>query len=447
MNVRKFKETLFARGREAGFTDMELYYQQDETFSTNIFKGEVDKLTIAADGGVSFRGLLGGKMGYAYTERLDESSISLLLEGAKATAGIIDSDDREPMCDGQGAYAEQSFFDPALSDVTTAAKVALAKALEAECLKVDPRVSLVQVCEVATTTTERYIANTRGLEKGDRRNGGYAVLLAVVRDGDDVKNAVAYQISRNYQAFDARALGREAATEALSYLGAKPVESRTYPVLLRNRTAANLLSTYAQIFHAGNVQKGKSLLQGKLGSRIAGENITIIDDPFLPNGSRSRCFDSEGVASRKVALIENGVLRSFLHNQRSAAKDGVASTGHGFKPSYKGAVTIAPSNLFIQPGSAGFDELVESLAEGLIVTEVQGLHSGANPISGDFSLAAMGYYVKNGKIVRPVNQITIAGNFYELLKTIEAVGSDLKFGSDGVGSPTLKIRGLAVAGT
>jgi PmbA protein len=150
-----------------------------------------------------------------------------------------------------------------------------------------------------------------------------------------------------------------------------------------------------------------------------------------------------------MAVIEQGVLKTFLHNTKTALKDGVDSTGHAYKASYKGTLSIAPSNFYIENGPQTYDELIESMEEGIMITSVQGLHSGTNVVSGDFSLAAHGYYVKHGKIEKPVNQITIAGNFYELLNNIEAIGDDLQFGrpSGGyVGSPTLKIKSLAVAG-
>ena len=220
-------------------------------------------------------------------------------------------------------------------------------------------------------------------------------------------------------------------------------------ILLENIAAANLLETFTGIFSGENVQKGRSLLKNKLGEAIGSQQLNIIDDPFMLKGVANRSFDSEGVASQKTSIIEEGILKSLLHNLKTAEKEGVQSTGHGYKSSYKGTMTVAPSNFYIQPGLNKYEDLISSLDEGLVITELEGLHSGANPVSGDFSLAAKGYYVRSGKIERPVNQITIASNFYEVLKNIEAIGADLKFtlpGGGYIGSPTLKIKNISVAG-
>jgi len=233
-------------------------------------------------------------------------------------------------------------------------------------------------------------------------------------------------------------------------LGASTVASGEYRILLRRDVARDLLATFASVFSAESVQKGLSLLQGKLGQSIASPLVTLVDDPLLEDGAASAPFDGEGVASRRTQVVEAGQLKTYLHNLKTAKKDGVESTGNASRPSFKSPVGIAPTNLFIQPGQVPYGDLVQALGDGLIIINVQGTHSGANPVSGDFSLGAYGYLVEGGRIVRPVEQITIAGNFFKLLEKVEVVGSDLEFGSPGargnVGAPSLIIGGLAVAG-
>lgn len=446
MDLTAFKDALFARGASAGFSDMELYFQSTRQFSSNVFKGEVDKYTIAVEGGVSFRGSIGGRMGYAYTEKIDEASIDLLLAGAGASAEVVDSSESQPLYAGPFHYEAAEFFAGDLETVMPDQKIAFLKELEAECFRLDPRVTMVNFCSFGNVAGERLIANSRGLEQREKANNAFAHVSVVVKQGSDVKNAHKFKRSQHFSDFDAKALAREAVDEALSYLGAEPAESGTYPVLLRNTAAASLLATFSRIFSAENTQKGKSRLAGKVGLQVGSSVLTILDDPFLPGGPGSRTFDGEGVPTRRMALVEQGVLRGLLHSLKTAAVDGVASTGHGHRPSYKGAVTVAPSNLYVQPGSQTFDELVASVDVGVVVTSLQGLHSGANAISGDFSLAAHGYLIRGGKIVRAVNQITVAGNFYDLMAAVEAVGSDLEFPGGAVGSPTLKVARLAVTG-
>ena len=450
MDLTTFKEALFAQGASAGFTEMEIYYLSREQFSGRVFKGEVEQYSISVDGGLSFRGLFGGKMGCSYTEKIDADSIEMLLTAAAANAGVVDSEEEQPIFAGSPGYADLNLYSEALEQVSPQPKIDLVQAVEAAAFALDPRVDSVSYCQIGSSRSERFIANTRGLNLSDRSNGIFVALMPVVKEGSDTKSALDYIYTRDISEIDATALAQGAVKEALSYLGADPVASREYPVILTNRAAASLLSVFAGLFFASNVQKGKSLLKGRLGSQVAGANISLVDDPFLADGAASRAFDDEGVASRRLTLVEGGVLMSYLHNLKTAAIDGAESTGHASKASYKSPISIAASNLYLLPGSQSFEELVASTQEGIIVTNLQGLHSGANPISGDFSLAAGGYYVEGGHVVRPVNQITVAGNILQLLSDVDAVGSDLRFGFGGgagyIGSPSLKIRCLAVAG-
>ena len=234
--------------------------------------------------------------------------------------------------------------------------------------------------------------------------------------------------------------------EALSKIGAKSVPSGDYKVIINNDAMVSLLSTFAGVFSADAVQKGLSLLKDKEGEDIASSIVNLVDDPHLKNGLASVGFDDEGVATRKTYLIKDGKLDSFLHNLKTANKAGVKSTGNGFKNSYASPISVSPTNFYFEPGNKEFDELVSTIDEGIIINDLAGLHSGANAITGDFSLAAKGFFINNGKKDFPIEQITVSGNFFKLLNDIEEIGSDLKFPMSSVGSPSIKIKSLAVAG-
>jgi PmbA protein len=230
----------------------------------------------------------------------------------------------------------------------------------------------------------------------------------------------------------------------LSQLGSKNIVSKDYPVLIRNDAAAQLLATFSSNFSAENTQAGISFLKDKLGMQLTSEKISIVDDPMLEDGLASRTFDSEGVATKKLTLVDSGVLKSLLHNQKTAKKDQTVTTGHAYKESYKSAIKVGPTNLYITPSQKSFKDLLTSMEEGIFITSLSGLHSGANQVSGDFSLAANGFYVKDGKIQYPVNLMTIAGNFYQLLLNVEEIGSDLMFPLSPIGSPSILIQSLSV---
>ena len=444
MDARAFAEKLFASGRTLGYTDMEVYLSSRNQFSVGIFKREIDSYTLAESRGLSFRGAIHGKMGYSYTENLAEDSIDFLLKDAAENARIIDSEDVEEIFAGSPEYTQLSIFAPGLETLQAADKITWAKSTEDIALGLDPRVFSVQV-NLGTGQEETLIINTRGLDVSSRSNFAVGTVTSVVKEGQDTKNSYSYVASRDFGKFDAKKIAEEAVLESLSLLGAEPVASGTYPVVLRRDVAATFLATFASSFSAESVQKGLSLLKGKLESDIASPLVTITDDPHIDDCPASAPFDAEGVATYKKNVVEAGRLKTYLHNSKTARKDGVVSTGNGYKASYNSPVSVAPSNFYIAPGTKSFDELLAETGEGLLIIALQGTHAGANAVSGDFSLSAYGYLIENGKIARPVNQITVAGNFFSLLCDVQSVGNDLKFGF-GTGAPSLRIGSLAVAG-
>ena len=229
--------------------------------------------------------------------------------------------------------------------------------------------------------------------------------------------------------------------DAVEKLGAGRLQSGARRVVIRNNAMADLLSTFCGVFSADNAQKGLSLLAGKEGTAIASPAVTLTDDPLLPWGMGSCPFDREGAATMTKNVIDGGVLRTLLHNRKTAKKAGVATTGNA-----AGSGRVAPSNLYIQPGEASLRDLLAHMENGLLLTEVSGLHAGANPVSGDFSLLARGFEVVNGEIQRAVEQFTVAGNFFALLQDVEAVGSDLLFEGSPIGSPSVAVKKLNIAG-
>ncbi|WIV11482.1 TldD/PmbA family protein [Proteiniborus sp. MB09-C3] len=449
MANRELIEKIFNKGKELGLGDMEVYIQGNKQFDTRIFEGEIDKYSISDEVGLSFRGVYNGKMGYSYTEKVDESSIDMLIKEAMGNAVTVDSDDEEEIFAGSKEYKEVNTYNSELENVTSEQKIEFAKALEKAAYEADKRVTSVNYCLYDESTSYSVLANTKGLNLENKSNIAETYVSVVVKDGDDIKTGEKYIISNDFSKFNAEELAKGAVDEAISMLKAESIESGEYPIILRNDVAASVLQAFSSVFIAENVQKDLSLLKGKLNEQIAKELITIVDDPFLKDGVVSASFDGEGVATKYKKVIDKGVLKTYLHNSKTAKKDGVESTGNASKGSYKSPVSISPTNMYIENGSTSVDDMIESTEKGIMIIDVQGLHSGLNAVSGDFSLSAYGYLIEKGKISRPVNQITIAGNLYEVLKNIDSVGNDLKFGFPGfgyIGSPSLKINSLAVAG-
>jgi PmbA protein len=449
MTLVEFKEAVFKKAELNGFTEYEIYYSSENSFGVQIFEGEIDKYTVSGNQGLSFRGLYNGQMGYAYTEILDDAAVDFVVKSAMENALVIEKEDKEIIYAGDEHYSDFDGFNEGLSKTAASEKIKLAFDLEGETKKLDDSVIRVESqMEEGENVTQ--IINSKGLNLSFKSNAVFAFAEAVVKDGDGMNADYAFKAAKSLEEISARALAKEAVDSALAYKGAKTVKSGKYKVALRNDAAASLLQTFSGVFSADNAQKGMSLLKDKIGESIGSQAVTIMDNPLLKEGLNSRPFDAEGVAAYTKEVVKEGELKTLLHNLKTAAKEGVKSTGNASKASYSSPVEVAPSNFYFKPGEKNYEEILKALKDGLLITELQGLHSGANPVSGDFSLAAKGFLIKNGIVERPVEQITVSGNFYELLKNIEELGSDLKFGFPSgrgyFGSPTLIVKELSIAG-
>lgn len=441
-------ENLFLTGKDK-FDDMEIYIETSKSISIGVFNGEVDKYSIAESGGLSLRGVSNNKMGYSYTEKLDETSVDMLINEAYENASFIESAEDEEIFAGADKYKLVNSYSDKLSLASMEQKINLTKELEKQALSLDKRVTAVQACGYEEFEQWSTLVNTKGIDLSHKTNGGAIYVQVIVKEGEDTKTAMAFRTFSDLAEIDINEIAKEAVEEATSLLGASPIKTGEYPMIIKNTVFGNILAFCSSIFSAEYVDKGLSLLKDKIGENIASKLLTIVDDPFLEGGFASCGFDGEGMSTSKKKVIHNGFLTTYLHSLKTAKKFNVTPTGNSTRASYKSPLSIAPSNFYVEPGDNSLEEMLSSIENGIYVIDVAGLHSGLNPVSGDFSLSASGYEIKEGKILRPINQITIAGNFYQLLKDIESIGVDLVFGFPAgsyFGSPSIKISSISVAG-
>ncbi len=444
--MEQFIQQVLAAAREAGITAAEIYLSSGDSFRAMCQQGQVNNYTVNSTRGLSLRGLYQGKMGYAATEAFDDEAVAQLVRGVKESAALIEDEDVQEIYPGDAEYPALDQYNPALDQVPEARKLQFVLDLEKCAKEKDPRIVQLTYDMLSTTSGQTRIANSYGLNLSFRDNLAVAVASALAKEGDRVSTGTGFAISRDFEALSVEKIAGEAVEEALFMLHAAPVPSGTYRAIIHSRCMPDLLGVFSDVFSAENAQKGMSLLAGKEGEVIAAPCVTLMDEPLLPGGLASRPFDAEGVAARPKAVIENGRLTTLLHNLKTARKAGVKTTGNAAKGGYAGTVEVAPSNFYLKPGEKSLEQLTAEMGEGLVITDVSGLHAGANAISGDFSLIAQGYTVKNGRKDQPVERITVAGNFYQLLKSIRAVGSDLCFPGSSMGSPSVDVGEIAVAG-
>lgn len=431
---------LFNLAKERGIEALQVYLEENEQLELAVFKGELEKNQMANTSSLSIKGIYKGKMGQMSTEVIDLSQAEEWVDAIIKSASLIESKDEVFIYEGDKDYPEiEGLYQEDLHTMDIADKIKMAFDLESKMAKGDSRIDISQ--SFYNEVTKRVlIQNSKGLNLEKRVNNAFIGGQVVARADGDSRSAFDYKQSNVISDFNLDEIAEKMVHKAVSQLGAKSLKSAPYEIILTNDASASLLQAYVSMFSAESVQKGMSKLSDKIGQTIANEIVSIVDDPFLKKSPRSGAFDDEGVKTQYQELISNGQLKGYMHNLKTAKKANASSTGNGFRGS------VTPTNFYIKPGSANYDELVKSMIKGLIITDLQGTHSGTNAISGDFSLQASGYYVENGEIVKPVALITVAGNYLTLLEDVEAVCDDLKFAFNFIGSPSLKVKSLAVSG-
>ena len=446
----EFIALLLSHAEKAGFSQSEVFFENGRSSELQILEGEVSMYESSALQGVSFRGFQNGQMGYAFAEELTDESMEFLLDQASQNCAVLESEEEETIYGGDPPYKTVNVYSDALDRLVFDDFAKIGLALEDKILKSDPRIVAVDHCIVSYGSSNSQIRNSLKLDLSHASNLMFVYANARCEEDDQVKTSDAYWFGRDFENLDIEKLAATITSETIGKLGASPVASGKYNIVLDAMAAADLLSTFCAIFSADLIQKGFSLLGDKMNTRIAPEYFSIHDDAIMDKSITAVPFDSEGVATQNKTLIDKGMLTGILHNRKTAAKAGTQSTGNGFRSGYRGSVSVGPTNLYIEPGDSDLAALLAEAGSGLYIKELAGLHAGANIVSGDFSLSCEGYVIENGKIGRAVDQITLADNFYLLLNKIQKIGSDLYFDppsdAGSIGSPSLLISDAAISG-
>ncbi|NLB61473.1 MAG: TldD/PmbA family protein [Clostridiales bacterium] len=443
MNFIEFRKELFDCANALGCSAAEVYFEEGTNFNVNVLGQEIDRYTAAVKFGLNLRVKYQGKDGYAYTEVFEDAQT--LVKHAIDNAKAIENEDEHPM---QGKCKDEdvgSMVDP-FSNASEQEKIKFAYDLEQAVKAKDERVLRTSYCMIDSGSSTVHISNTMGLDAKETTSISAAILGVIMQQGVETKEAFAIEVGE--KAGDTEFLVDKAVHECLEKFNATPVKSGEYKVLFRNSVMAEMLETFWGQFSADAAQKGLTLMANKEGTKVASDIVNLIDDPkhkIFP-----RAFDGEGTPSVTKHIIENGVLKTLMHNLKTAKKANVESTSNAGRAGTAGAINVSPTNMYLQSGVKSYDDMVKTLKNGIIITALEGTLSGANDISGEFSFGAKGLLVENGNIVKSVDQITVAGSFYELLQDIEEIGSDFRFSTGGegglFGAASVIIKKLMVAG-
>lgn len=448
MNYEELAADVVAKARTAGADEADVYLQVSTEFSVDVRKGEVETLTQAGGKGLGLRVFVDKRMGFASTSDFDSAALDSLISTTVALAAVADKKPENglPEVDAPEPRPDLKLFDPTVESVPTEQKIALAKQCEAASFATDPRITNSEGAGFGSGSTLTVLANSNGVVSSYRSSS--CSLYSSPLAEEDGKMQVDYEYSFKHAFSDlesADEIGRKAAGRVLRKLGAHKVETQAAPIVFDRRVAGQFWYGVLAAVNGDSVFKGMSFLKDKLGERIASDAVTLIDDGTLVGGAGSAPFDGEGLSTRRNVIVDRGVLKMFLYDTVTARKvgSGAESTANA-RRSYGGIPGIGPFNLFLTAGSQTPEEIVHSIENGFLVTEMMG--AGANPVTGDFSVGASGQWIKDGEIAFPVEEVTIAGSMLSILSDIQRVGTDLIFNSSVV-SPTFQVAEMTVSGT
>jgi PmbA protein len=429
---------------------VEAYVVRTEETDVEVFGGEVESLTTARVEGIGVRVIAGRRQGLAWAGSLDPDAVQEALREARDNAAFGEEDEWF----GLAATADVAGAQPPVLDLwrdelvslPTEAKVRVALDLERATKAADARIRNVESASYGDAMSEAALANSLGVEASTRRTSCSASAVALADDGSGTQTGYGFDAGRALSELDLDAIPRDAATRATRLLGAKPVPGRRLPVVFDPLVTRSFLGVLASAFNGEAMLKGRSLFGGRLGEQVAAPLVHLYDDPTDARAITASPYDGEGVPSRRNALIAGGVLRQFLHNVYTGRRSGAGTTASASR-SFRSSPGVGVRALRLEPGPHAPEAILANVGEAFYVQDVSGLHSGTNPISGDFSVGAEGLMVRGGDFAEPVREVTIASTLQRMLLDVVDVGSDLTFLPGAVAGVTLAVGEMTLSGS
>ncbi len=432
-----------ADGAEA----VEAYAEESRQTEAKALRGEVEGLEFAESRGVGVRLIRDGKLGYAYAADPSIDEVREALARARENAMLTEPDEFNLLPAAVVFTPIPELFRGDSAGVATADKVQMALDLERRLVSTDPRVEKVDLAQVGDAVSRVAVASTAGVDAEYARTDAWVVAVTLAVEGDETQTGFSYRIARSLDELGCDAVADEAIERAVRMLGAAKPPTAKVPIVLDQFAAEEFLGVLASALNAENVLKGRSLFADMVGQQVGSDLFTLVDDGTILDGPGAAPFDGEGVPSGRTELFTSGRLNGFLHDTYTAARmgNGQRSTGNAKRGSYKGSPGVGTSNFYLDNGSTPFEELLRQADGGVLIAEVTGVHSGANPISGEFSVGATGLRIEGGALGEPLREMTIASTLPQMLAGITGLGDDLRFFSS-VGTPSVLIGEMTLAG-
>jgi PmbA protein len=434
-------------GRADGGEQIEAYAARGRETSVRIFEADIESLSSAESAGLGVRVIRGGRVGFAWVAALDEAAAAEALTEARDNAGFATQDEHAGLASPDGVEpAELDLWREELATTTTDAKIELAMDLDRSTRAADPRIRQVVHSDYSDGMGEAAIATSTGIEASSRRSSCFVSVYAIAADGDDTQTGYGYSAARRTEDLDVSKAAGDAVDRATRLLGAKKPPSSRLTVLFDRRITAMLLGIIAGTLSGDDVSKGRSLFANRLGEEVAVANLTLVDDPTDARAWGAAGCDAEGLACRRNSLIEGGKLLGYLYDTHSARVAGTSSTASAVRGGYRTTPGVGARAVAIEPGDLTQEEIIAAVDHGLLVQSVSGVHSGVNPISGDFSVGAEGLMVRNGQLAEPVREITIASTIQRMLQHVSLIGGDLEWLPGSAAGLTLAVDDMSMSG-
>jgi len=446
LDLREAALQVIEAAMKRGATAADAMAVDERALSVSIYLGAVDKLKTSSERALGLRVFYGHRSAMTSTSDFSKGSLDQLVEDSCALARVTAEDPHASLPDPTelaGATPDLDLHDPEGASLSVEDQIERARRAEGAARAVDPRVTNMDAADWEGRRSRMVLANSHGFAGEVTGTEFFLYVAPIAEENGAMQRADHFTAGRKLAALDdPEELGRVAGRRALRRLGARKISTAKVPVIFDADTASSLIDHLGEAVAGTAVYKGASFLIDKIGRRIGPERMTVVDDGTIPGALGSAPFDGEGLAVRRNVVVENGVLRSWLLDTYSARKLDLRSTGNAQRGISSGP-GVGSHNLFLQPGSETPEDLIRSVKSGLYVTELIGF--GVNPVTGDYSRGVAGFWIENGELAYPVEEITIAGNLLSMYERIEAVANDLDF-RRSVTSPTLLIGEMTIAG-
>lgn len=436
-------DQFFALAKARGISESQIQIGKSKSIAMSLFHHEMDSYNISESQRIIACGIYNGKFGSCRTEKLDKTTFDFLINGIIDSASTSEKTEEASLFQGSEKYHKKNVYNPELAGVPVEKKIALLHEIENGLFAFDKRVSEVESVSYEEDESVSQFYNSFGLKLKQKSN--YCIFSAGVcgKNGEEIKSAWDVFLGNDIAAFDVQDFVKRIGDKLLAKFGGVQCASGLYPTVLDNTVFSHLINYFVSSTSSDEVQRRSSFLIGKLHQKIASSKVTIEEKPLTKNVFFSY-FDDEGVATTNKALVKRGVLENFLYNRETAKKDGVESTGNGQWEGDK--IGVGYGNIVVKPSKKSFEDMIAPIKEGVYITEIEGLGTGMNAQSGDFSCQAQGFMIRDGKLAEPLNLITLSWNLLKMLDGVKDLDNRAKLMTNSINCPDVLVKTMSIGG-